>query len=68
MKWVRKPPMVVLLVPGDKMGGHSRMGGTGGGEGLSQVHADFESSSREVASIVTDIKVIGRRGNKLEGA
>jgi hypothetical protein len=60
--------MVVRLVPSDKMGGNPGKGGSAGGEGLNQVHADFESSSQEVASIVTDIKVIGRRGNKLEGA
>jgi hypothetical protein len=60
--------MVAFLVLGDKMGGLPGKAGSSGGEGLNQVHADFESSSQEVASTVTDIKVIGRRGNKLEGA
>jgi predicted RNA-binding protein YlqC (UPF0109 family) len=65
---VRKPPIVVLFVFSGEMGGLLGKSGRGVGEGLNQVLADLKSGGQEVASIVTDIKVIGRRGNVLESA
>jgi hypothetical protein len=60
--------MVVLLVLGGKMRSLLGKGGRGGGETLNQVLADIEFGGQKVASIITDIKVIGRRGNELDGA
>ncbi len=53
---------------GDKVGGLLGRSSRGGGEGFNQVLANLESGGQEVASIVTDIKVIRRRGNVLKSA
>jgi hypothetical protein len=60
--------MVILLVLGGKMGGFLGKSGRGGGKGLNLVLADLELGGQEVASIVTDVKVIGQWRNEFEGA